>query len=1003
MSEAATQYADIPLGGVDTDTALELVAAPKSLDLVNCELQTGIAASRRRGFNVKTDSSIINGSSASSLSAVRAIAGTGNGDLMALDTGRLYQWQQAEQRWAENQKAAFPVSRVTPIGVGTSLGSAVAVDVAKSNSGAWTCVAAVDSKTDTLATLTLIDDASGVVRRTDQISLGAAASTAIGIVASGTSFVFCYYDSAANKIRCAVLSLLNISAGWGAAQDIVTTRAAIGWFDAIDDGGSNIFIAYTKDSAGSPAVASVAFTISGGVVAISANVTYGVGTKADKCITLALIANGAKMAICYCDAAVGVVAIEITPTTLVFIATWVVDAVITTAIRITLTGYLSSGVYHGFLAYSTPMAAAFYDVTTYFRDLNVVAHTTTVPGRPTELGVGLTHKAFVRNESAWDGLVFVGLGRQGDFSDLQGTSYTYLDRDGAARFPVAQYSPLTAQASWAALILPTYRGLSHVLNYSGARFRWAGSTAGAQPLGTGPFPSKEFTVYDCDFTPDLTDHSIVVRDRLLMVASIPSVVSLDARTDVVLNQATERALEGLAHLHSPPQPTLTDSASAGALVATQTYFYKAVYYYVDRDGRAHTSVTSLGVSRTLGAGKTAVDVVAPPGQAPMPAYGAPVVRIYRTTGNATQLIYYFLREVASGTTFTDTLADTSLAIGGTLYTSSGELDNFSPPPTAALALWKSRILALNSEDGSVWHSKTIIDGEWPGFHAALSVRTDVHRGMPMFITADEDKVIVWWDDAIGVIYGEPANDLGQGGTLQAPIMLPTRGVGLRDRKSLVRTPLGTFFAADRGMYLLDQSLQLQFIGKDVSAYAAQAIVAGVLLEIDSEVRFLTATGLTLVYDYNVNEWHTHQVTASDGAWTSACIWKDQMMVANSSTGNKVWQQTVGDTDDPVGTLATKWTSAYIKTTGPLGRQRARKVWLLGTYVPGTTTVQIDYDFAGTWAESHACTDARRMEIKLAQQECSAFSVRVQGFTRHVMMRIEVEAEKSALRRAVGVG
>lgn len=62
-------------------------------------------------------------------------------------------------------------------------------------------------------------------------------------------------------------------------------------------------------------------------------------------------------------------------------------------------------------------------------------------------------------------------------------------------------------------------------------------------------------------------------------------------------------------------------------------------------------------------------------------------------------------------------------------------------------------------------------------------------------------------------------------------------------------PLGIMYKSNKGIYLLNRSLQVDYIGSPVEDYNSQNITSADLIQDKNRRRFLTSSGVTLVYDY----------------------------------------------------------------------------------------------------------------------------------------------------------
>ena len=66
---------------------------------------------------------------------------------------------------------------------------------------------------------------------------------------------------------------------------------------------------------------------------------------------------------------------------------------------------------------------------------------------------------------------------------------------------------------------------------------------------------------------------------------------------------------------------------------------------------------------------------------------------------------------------------------------------------------------------------------------------------------------------------------------------------------MVLTPQGLFFKSNKGIYILERSLVLKYIGFPVDDFNNLNITKADIFAKDNEVRFLTSDGVCLVYNY----------------------------------------------------------------------------------------------------------------------------------------------------------
>jgi hypothetical protein len=155
------------------------------------------------------------------------------------------------------------------------------------------------------------------------------------------------------------------------------------------------------------------------------------------------------------------------------------------------------------------------------------------------------------------------------------------------------------------------------------------------------------------------------------------------------------------------------------------------------------------------------------------------------------------------------------------------------------------------------------------------------------------------------------------------------------------------FQSDKGIWLLDRSLNTTYIGAPVENYTTGTLVnSAVNIKQENQVRFTLASGVTLMYDYYYNQWGTFTNVPA----VSSCIYGIYHTYINAQ--GIAFQESPGsylDGSNPV-LIAFK--------TGPMnfnmlqGYQRAYFFYLLGTYYsPHRLYVSMFYDYEATPRQS----------------------------------------------------
>jgi hypothetical protein len=155
----------------------------------------------------------------------------------------------------------------------------------------------------------------------------------------------------------------------------------------------------------------------------------------------------------------------------------------------------------------------------------------------------------------------------------------------------------------------------------------------------------------------------------------------------------------------------------------------------------------------------------------------------------------------------------------------------------------------------------------------------------------------------------------------------------------VITPAGLMFQSAKGFYLLDQSLNVTYIGAPAETFNNYTFTSATLHTAYNQVIFTTATGTAIIYDYYQQQW---------GQWTNhnvadALIYNNMFTYLNPN--GTVYQQNTTSFTDAGTPILMGFTLPDLSFAGLQGYQRVFRVYILGTYKgPHTFNVQVAYDY-----------------------------------------------------------
>lgn len=420
--------------------------------------------------------------------------------------------------------------------------------------------------------------------------------------------------------------------------------------------------------------------------------------------------------------------------------------------------------------------------------------------------------------------------------------------------------------------------------------------------------------------------------------------------------------------YAPIVSGLGSSSSSGSLTSSATYSYVFCYGYHNAQGELELGPTSAPVAVTLGGGDdtvsgtvtydrlTAKDGVHIIGFRSLANSGEPYYRITSTDPTTNSAVNGYIANLTSqdAVSFTDKMSDATLASQEPLYTNGGILSNDPLEGGELVVAGKNRLFLSDPSDTHlIRYSHEIRDDYTPEFSPILQTRIDPEGGDLTGLAVMDDKVICFKEYGISFFAGPgPLANPDAGGSF-SPAQLITTDAGCKNAKSIATTPAGIVFQSHKGIYLLTRSLQVQYIGQSVEAYNSQTITSSDLMPDRNQVRFLTSSGVTLLYDYVMQQWSTF--TNHEG--------KDAQVIAGSyyyvRNNGHVFKESSAVNKDVNKNVKMVQETAWIRFAQYMqGFQYVRHALVLGTYFSGhTLRVKVAYDYEIDWSDEHLITSS----------------------------------------------
>ncbi len=438
--------------------------------------------------------------------------------------------------------------------------------------------------------------------------------------------------------------------------------------------------------------------------------------------------------------------------------------------------------------------------------------------------------------------------------------------------------------------------------------------------------------------------------------------------------------------HLIPENLRVDSTStSGGELADGYYSWQQMWSYIDRNGEQHRSGVSAAIgSQVEGIGNNdSVSLITT--QLNITDYDnkgtLANILFYRTLRDGS--VYHRLDRINNTvtptartflpTTFSLSVDDSEINQNEIIYTQSGEIPASPPPASVILAARNNRVFLVPMDDReAIWYSKPKVETIAVEFAEEFQLRIP-KDGPNTALAVLDDKVIVFKENAIYYFAGDGPNALGQGSF--SPIRPVQTDVGCIDRNSVINIGSGVMFKSRRGIYLLNRSLQVQYIGAPVEEWNRYKILDAQLLRDRDQVRFLLEKGRgVLVYDFYHSRW-TH-FTNHAAADSTMHLGRYHYALPNG----KVRRENDGWVDVSF-QIPLRVETPWIKVGGIQNFQRVKRMQVLGNYRSSHTLnceVYTDYDDSTpvqtrswTSSESHTPGEPLQYELHLKRQKCQA--------------------------------
>lgn len=283
--------------------------------------------------------------------------------------------------------------------------------------------------------------------------------------------------------------------------------------------------------------------------------------------------------------------------------------------------------------------------------------------------------------------------------------------------------------------------------------------------------------------------------------------------------------------------------------------------------------------------------------------------------------------------FTDLTPDSSVTDSEILYINGGILGDMPFPSLLTMTKYNGRIYAVpRYNKNRILYSKIERNGYALATNIAYYVDIESNGGDIKELIQLDDKLIIFKESSIYFITGDGADDKGQNQNF-SPAILINSTIGCTETESIIKIPAGIMFKSNKGIYILDRSLNVQYIGASVEKYNVNKVIDAINIDKENKVKFLLDNSIMLTFDYFYNTWSTQDTLN----FKNLCYYGDSLVACGfnpifSTTTPRVYFNDKNsyrlDTLLYEMRLKTEW----IKLNGIQSFQRIYDAKLLGNFV-----------------------------------------------------------------------
>ncbi len=432
----------------------------------------------------------------------------------------------------------------------------------------------------------------------------------------------------------------------------------------------------------------------------------------------------------------------------------------------------------------------------------------------------------------------------------------------------------------------------------------------------------------------------------------------------------------------------------GAGSISGDYLYKAVYKYTDNSGNQYRSGTSSDFELTSSSNTISIEV------SPMfisnrvgsdAKNGLYSIEVYQA--NVSDGLYRIITEIGIGGgtgNFAGEVVSTSISIAPDiglnqffLYTTGdvvAEIENATPPALSDVVWHNGRIFGISARFNELRYSKIYVRGEGIAFADEFSIPVEDNQGRrserATALASLDSRLIIFKPNSILVISGDGPDNAGQNNDFTEPELVTT-DVGCNNPKSIVLTGDGVFFQSKKGIYLLDRSLSVSYVGAGIEQFKDDVINSALLMEERELLKFTTNEGRVLLYNHFYKQWTWYDDHENA---VSAVNWKGNYGYIDNTGSVFIEDQT---THRKNGEFTKRtYDTGWLKLTGIQNYQRVRKLLISGEYKDAhQLKVTLSYDYDDSTEEDYILSpqsgEDYQYSIHLRRQKSQSIRIQIE--------------------------